>query len=68
MGSGKDDVTDTVTIDVYDDACKAANADDMHKYDSTDLNKDCITDFKDFAIMVTAWLYDYTITEAQPLQ
>jgi hypothetical protein len=67
VGSGKENVTDTVTIDVYDDACKAANADGMHKYDSTDLNKDCITDFEDFALMATAWLYDYTITEAQPL-
>ncbi|MHC4323567.1 MAG: hypothetical protein ACYSUX_04765 [Planctomycetota bacterium] len=68
VGSGKDDVIDTVTIDVYDNACKAANADGMHNYDSTDLNKDCITDFEDFAIMATAWLYDYTITEAQPLR
>ncbi len=67
VGSGKDGVTDTVTIDVYDDACKAANADGMQKYDSTDLNQDCITDFEDFALMATAWLYDYTITEAQPL-
>jgi len=58
-------VTDIMTIKVYDDACKAANADGMHKYDSTDLNKDCITNFEDFALM--AWLYDYTITEAQPL-
>jgi len=67
VGSGKDDVTDTVTIDVYDNACKAANADGMQEYDSTDLNQDCITDFEDFALLATAWLYDYTITEAQPL-
>jgi hypothetical protein len=67
VGSGKNDVIDTVTIDVYDDACKAANANGMHKYDSTDLNQDCITDFEDFALIATAWLYDYTITEAQPL-
>jgi len=67
VGSGKENVIDTATIDVYDDACKAANTDGMHKYDSTDLNQDCITDFDDFALMATAWLYDYTITEAQPL-
>jgi hypothetical protein len=60
-------VIDIMTIDVYDDACKAANANGMHEYDLTDLNQDCITDFEDFALMATAWLYDYTITEAQPL-
>jgi hypothetical protein len=67
VGSEKDDVEDTMTIDVYDDACKAAKGIGTVKYDSTDLNQDCITDFEDFALMATAWLYDYTITEAQPL-
>jgi hypothetical protein len=67
VGSGKDDVTDTVTIDVYDDACKAAGADGTLKYDPSDFNQDCITDFEDLALMAAAWLYDYTITEAQPL-
>lgn len=63
----QDPVIDTMTIDVYDDACKAANADGTHEFDSTDLNQDCITDFLDFAWMAAAWLNDYTITEAQPL-
>lgn len=60
-------VIDTMTIDVYDDACKAAHADGTHEYDSTDLNQDCITDFVDFALIAAAWLDDYAITEAQPL-
>jgi hypothetical protein len=63
-GSGKYDVIDTMTIDVYDDACKAANADGTLEYDSSDFNRDCITNFEDVVEMVAAWLIDYTATVA----
>jgi len=63
-GSGKYDVIDTMTIDVYDDGCKAANADGALEYDSSDFNRDCITNFEDVVEMVAAWLLDYTATEA----
>jgi len=63
-GSGKYDVIDTMMIDVYDDACKAANADGTLEYDSTDFNRDCITNFEDVVEMVAAWLIDYTATVA----
>jgi len=59
---GKDPVTDTMTIDVYDDACLAAEAAGMLVLDPTDLDGNCITNFEDFAVMATTWLVDYTLT------
>ena len=56
-------VEDTMTIDVYDDACLAAKAAGPVELDPTDLDENCITNFVDFAVMATAWLDDYTITE-----
>ena len=61
-GSGKFDVLDTMTIDLYDDGCKAANADGTLEYDSTDFNQDCNTDLEDLAELAAAWLSDYTTT------
>ena len=59
---GKDPVTDTMTIDVYDDACLAAKAAGPVVFDPTDIDENCITNFKDFAVMATTWLDDYTLT------
>jgi len=64
--AGKDPVKASITIDVYDDACKAANADGALEYDSSDFNRDCITNFDDFAELALAWLDDYTLTAPEP--
>jgi len=49
-------VEDTITIDVYDDACKATIG--MGLTTPTDFNEDCITDLEDLAVMLAAWLND----------
>ena len=63
---GKDPVTDTMTIDVYDDACLAAEAAGTLVLDPTDIDENCITNFADFAVIATTWLVDYTLTAAEP--
>jgi len=55
-------VTDTMTIDVYDDSCLAAKAAGLAVIDPTDFDGNCITNFTDFAVMATTWLDDYTLT------
>ncbi len=55
-------VEDTMTIDVYDDACLAAKAAGPVEIDPTDVDGNCITNFADFAVMATTWLDDYTLT------
>jgi hypothetical protein len=59
---GKDPVTDTMTIDVYDDSCLAAKAAGLAEIDPTDFDEDCITNFADFAVLAITWLYDYALT------
>jgi hypothetical protein len=61
---GKAPVKDSMTIDVYDDACAAALDLGLTTIDTTDLDGNCITAFPDFAVMATTWLDDYTLTEA----
>jgi hypothetical protein len=63
VGRALPPVTDTMTIDVYDNSCLAAIGLGQVAFDSTDFNKDCITDFEDFAAMATTWLDEYTLTE-----
>jgi len=63
VGSGKPAVEDTMTIDVYDDSCKAANADGALEYDPADFDTNCITDLGDYAILAAAWLVDFSLTE-----
>jgi hypothetical protein len=55
VGSERDDVTDTMTIDVYDDPCKAAigNGDELN---AGDIDADCDTDIHDFVAMAEEWL------------
>ena len=65
-GSTEPDVKDRMTIKVYDDSCKAAQAVGTVVFDSSDLNQDCITDFKDFALAALYWLNDYALTEPVP--
>jgi hypothetical protein len=75
-------VEDTITIDVYDDACKAAIGAGLGTDNPGDFDGNCITDFEDFAVMATTWLdgselqelaemattwlVDYTLTEPVP--
>jgi len=56
-------VEDTMTIDVYDDSCLAAEGAGTVVFDSTDFNQDCITNFADFAVLATTWLEYYMLTE-----
>ena len=56
-------LSDTMTIDVYDDACLAAKATGTVEIDSTDIDADCITGLADFAVVAADWLIDYEITE-----
>jgi arylsulfatase A-like enzyme len=55
--------SDFMLINVYDDACDAANAVAPVTFDSGDLNRDCITNLKDFAEMALTWLNDYTLSD-----
>ncbi len=58
----EDAVTDTMTIDVYDDACVAAKAVGLVEIDPTDFDENCITNFADFAVLAITWLDDYALT------
>jgi hypothetical protein len=62
VGSGKDDMTDSMMIDVYDDSCLAAQAVGPVAFDITDIDENCVTAFPDFALMAMTWLDDYTLT------
>ncbi len=59
-------VTDSMTIDVYDDSCLAAVDLGLAVFDPTDLDENCITNFADFAVMATTWLDDYALTGPEP--
>ena len=54
--------SDFMFIDVYDDACAAANAFSPMTYDKGDINQDCITNLKDLAEMALTWLNDYRLS------
>jgi len=66
VGSGKDDVVDAMTIDVYDDACEAAIGTGLTANNPADLDRNCIIDFDDFALMATTWLDDNSLTVPVP--
>lgn len=53
-------VTDTMTIDVYDDACKATVA-VGGVLDPADINADCIVNIKDLALMAETWFVDISL-------
>jgi hypothetical protein len=63
---GEGPILDTMTIDVYDDACLAAKATGSVGLDPTDFDANCITNLADFAEMALTWLVDYTLTEPIP--
>ena len=49
-------IKDTMTIDAYDDACKAAIGKGLAADNPTDLDGNCITNFRDVALMTVTWL------------
>jgi len=66
-GSGHQDVIDTMDIEVYDDFCEAAKGiGTAVSFDSSDINRDCITDLRDFAELAALWLVDYALTGPVP--
>jgi hypothetical protein len=68
VGDGANDpLEDTMTIDVYDDACKAAIGAGLDPIEPTDLDGNCITNLADFAVLALDWLDDYALTEPVPL-
>jgi hypothetical protein len=50
--------SDTVTINVYDDACQAAVGAGLQAENPSDIDGDCYTDIHDLAAMALTWLED----------
>jgi len=61
---GNDPVSDTMTIDVYNDVCAAGVAARLSTIFPGDLNADCVTNIDDLLIMAQSWLVDTQLTEA----
>ncbi len=55
--------SDTVTINVYNDSCEAAQSLPDYEPFPGDLNGDCIVDDLDLAILQEDWLKDNSLTE-----
>jgi hypothetical protein len=55
-----------MTIDVYDDACKATIGAGLAGDNPTDIDGNCITGFGDLAVMAAKWLNDNALTEPVP--
>ncbi len=55
-------VTDSIRIDVYDDACKAAIGKGLAVDNPGDFDENCITGFGDLAMMAAKWLNDTGLT------
>jgi hypothetical protein len=55
-----------MTIDVYDDACKAAIGKGLAADYPADVDGNCIINFADFAVMATTWLNDTGLTGPIP--
>jgi hypothetical protein len=60
--SGKEYVESSMTIEVYDDACKAAVGIGTTVIGSSDFNANCVTGLEDLARMVANWLVDFSLT------
>ena len=59
-------VEDSMTIDVYEDACKAAVGAGLATIEPSDFDENCITDLRDLAVMLAQWLVDYKATAPVP--
>ena len=59
--------SDSIVVELYDDACQAARIGKGLAADNpTDLSGNCITDLKDLALMLTTWLVDHALTAPVP--
>jgi hypothetical protein len=54
---------DSLTIDVYDDACKATIGLDPSAIDPSDFDGNCVTGIEDLREIAIAWLHNYSLTE-----
>ena len=62
-------VEDTMTIDVYDDACAASRIGlSLAAENPGDVDADCDVDIADLALIAEKWLSDTGLTEAVPKQ
>jgi len=61
-------VSNSVMIDVYDDACKVTIAKGLNADNPTDLNGDCVTSLEDFAEMAAKWLAGEILASPQHKQ
>jgi len=61
--SGKMSVFDSMTIEVYDDACKASIAVEESEHNPADINGDCAVDLYDCALLAASWLSDVSLSE-----
>ena len=61
VNDGTDPLIGTMTIDVYDDACKASIG-SGRALNPGDIDGDCITNLKDLAILAETWLLDTRTT------
>ena len=59
-------VADTMTIDVYDNSCRAALGAGLAAENPTDLDANCITDLRDYAVLAAKWLVDQALTAPIP--
>jgi len=55
--------SDTVTINVYNDSCQAAQSLPDYEPLIGDLNEDCRVDDRDLALLKENWLRDNSLTE-----
>ena len=67
IGSESPAVSDSITIDVFDDQCKAALGIGQAAIDPGDFNEDCKTNLTDFVMIADRWLTSYEITEPEVL-
>ena len=58
--------SDTMEIDVYNDACLAAKAVGPVELSPSDFDENCTTDLRDYAILAAKWLVDYALTAPIP--
>ena len=64
FGRTEQGVINTMQIDVYDTACKAAIGKGLSSDNPTDIDGNCVTDIADFAELALQWLSDEVLLEA----
>lgn len=66
VDDGNGPIQDSITVDVYDTACKATIAAGKKANNPTDIDGNCVTNLVDFAELVLTWLEDRALTAAEP--